>query len=152
MKTGDFESPQGMSSKILSASSSKMKVSGIGRPRKAGCERNVASVLLQQRQALRIVQDDVDVTPKPLIHPAFDVIEENQITALETLGILQTGSSAQLIMSLSDLSALKASSSIFLKSSMLSDDMQLESLLTTEVCESLQEEEDAAPAPFFLPR
>lgn len=148
MKIGDIESPQRMSSRILSASSSKMK---FGRPRKVGCEHNLASVLLQQRQALRIIQDNIDVTPKPLIHPAFNVIEENQITALETPGIFQTGSSAQL-MSLSDLSGLKASSSVLLKSSMLSDDMQLESLFTTEVCEFLQEEEDAAPAPFFLPR
>lgn len=151
MKTSDFESPQ-RSSRILSGSSSKMKLGGVGRPCKVGCERNLASVLLQQRQAFRIIQDGVDVTPKPLVHSAFNVIEENEITALETLGIFQTGSSAQLI-SPSDLSVLKASSSILLKSSMPSDDMQLESLLTTQVCEFLpEEEEDAAPAPFFLPR
>ncbi|XP_011140510.1 WD repeat-containing protein 78 [Harpegnathos saltator] len=152
MKTSSFESPQRMSSKVLSASSSKMKLGGIGRFRKAGCERNLASVLLQQRQVLRVIQNDVDVTPKPLVHPAFNIIEENQTTALETLGIFQTTSSAQLMMSPSDLSGLKASSSIFLKSSMPSEDMQLESLLTTQVCEFLQEEEDVAPAPFFLPR
>lgn len=152
MKSGDFESPQRTSSRILSASSSKRKLSGIGRPRKAGCERNLASVLLQQRQAVRIIRDNVDVTPKPLVHPAFNIIEENQMTALETLGIFPTGSSVQLMISPSDLSGLKASSSFLLKSSMPSDDMQLESLLTTQACESVQEEEDAAPAPFFLPR
>jgi len=78
------------------------------------------------------------------------------MTALETIGLLQTGSGSQLMTSPSRVSALGTSSSILLKSfSMLpSDDLQMESLLSTQVCEFLpmEEDEDAAPAPFFLPR
>lgn len=151
MKTSDFVSSQRTSSRIPSVNSSLIKLSGIGR-RKVGCERNLASALLQQRQALRIIHEDVDVTPKPLVHPAFSVIEENQMTALETIGLFQTGSSAQLMASPSAISSLRASSSVLLKSSIPSDEMQMESLLSTQVCESLEEDVDAAPSPFFLPQ
>lgn len=153
MKTGDIESSQRTSSRIPSVTSSKIKLSAFGRVRKAGCERNVASVLLQQRQTLRVVHENVDVTPKPLVHAAFSIIDENQATALETIGLFQTGSSSQLIASPSRVSGLRTSSSILLKS--LSDDLQMESLLSTQVCEILpteEEDEDVAPAPFFLPR
>lgn len=120
-----------------------------------GCERNVASALLQQRQALRIVHENVDVTPKPLVHAAFSTIDENQMTALETVGLIQTGSGSQLLASPSRISGLRTSSSILLKSfSIPSDDLQMESLLSTQVCGFLptEEDEDVAPAPFFLPR
>ncbi|KAL6420767.1 hypothetical protein ACFW04_014011 [Cataglyphis niger] len=150
----DFESPYRTSSRILSVNSSKIKLSAFGRARKIGCERNVASVLLQQRQALRVVDENIDVTPKPLIHPTFSVIDDNQTTALESTGLFQTGSGSQLISSSSRISGLRASSSIlFRSSSMPSDDLQMESLLSTQMCEFLpvEEDEDVAPLPFFLP-
>lgn len=153
MKPNNLESPYRTSSRIPSVSSSKIKLSAFGRARKIGCERNVASVLLQQRQMLRVFRENVDVTPKPLIHTAFGVIDENQITALENTGLFQTGSGSQLMASPSRISSLRASSSIlFRSSSMPSDDLQIESLLSTQICESLPVEEDEAPLPFFLPR
>lgn len=151
MKTGDFESPQRTSSRIPSVTSSKIKLSAFGRVRKTGCERNVASALLQQRQALRVVHENVDVTPKPLVHAAFSIIDENQTTALESIGLFQTGSGSQLMTSPSRISGL--SSSVLLRSSP-SDESQMESLLSTQICRFLpmEEDEDVAPAPFFLPR
>lgn len=159
MKTG-LESPQrgfpsATSSRINSVSSSKIKLSAFGRVRKTGCERNVVSALLQQRQALRVVHEKVDVTPKPLVHASFSIIDENQMTALETIGLLQTGSDSQLTISPSKVSGLGTSrSSVLLKTlSVRSDELQMESLLSTQICELLPEEdEDAAPSPFFLPR
>lgn len=155
MKSSDLESPYRTSSRIPSVSSSKIKLSAFGRARKIGCERNVASMLLQQRQALRVVHENVDVTPKPLIHTAFSIIDENQITALENMGLFQTGSASQLIASPSRISGLRASSSILFRSfSIPVDDLQMESLLSTQICESLPIEEDkhVAPSQFFLPR
>ncbi|XP_029155755.1 WD repeat-containing protein 78-like [Nylanderia fulva] len=153
MKANDFESSYRTSSRIPSVTSSKIKLGAFGRARKIGCERNVASVLLQQRQALRVVHENIDVTPKPLIHTAFSVIDENQTTALENTGLFQMGSGSQLMASPSRISSLRASSSIlFRSSSMPSDDLQMESLLSTQISESLpvQEDEDVAPSPFFL--
>ncbi|KYQ50889.1 WD repeat-containing protein 78 [Trachymyrmex zeteki] len=149
MKTGDFESPQRTSSRIPSVASSKIKLGAFGRVRKTGCDRNVASTLLQQRQAFRVIHENVDVTPKPLVHPTFSTIDENQTTALETIGLFQTGSGSQLQITSSRASGIRTSSSILLKS----DDLQMESLLSTQVCEFLptEEDEDAAPSPFFLP-
>lgn len=154
MKPSDLESPY-RTSRIPSISSSKMKLGAFGRARKIGCERNVASMLLQQRQALRVVYENVDVTPKPLFHTAFGVIDENQITALENTGLFQMESASQLMASPSRISGLGASSSILFRSfSMSSDDLQMESLLSTQIYESLpvDEDEDVAPSPFFLPR
>lgn len=158
MKTGaggDLESPQRISSRIPSVTSSNIKLSALGRVRRTGCERNVASALLQQRQGLRVIHEKVDVTPKPLVHAAFSTIDENQMTALETIGLLQTGSESQLMASPSRVSGLRTSSSVLLKSfSIRSDDLQMESLLSTQICGFLptEEDEDAAPSPFFLPR
>ncbi|XP_011694764.1 PREDICTED: WD repeat-containing protein 78-like isoform X1 [Wasmannia auropunctata] len=154
MKTGDFESPQRTSSRIPSVTSSRIKLGAFGRVRKTGCERNVASALLQQRQAFRVIHENVDVTPKPLVHAAFSTIDENQTTALETIGLFQTGSASQLMTSPSRVSGLRTSSSILLKSfSITSDDLQMESLLSTQICEFVptEEVEEAAPSPFFLP-
>lgn len=154
MKTNHFESSQ-KTSKIPSTSSSRIKLNVIGRARKIGCERNVASVLFLQRQTLRIFCKDIDVTPKPLVHTAFCIIDENQVTALETIGLFQTESDSQLMASSSRISGLKTSSSLFLKSSLIAtSDLQLESLLSTQICSSLPIEkiEDTAPLPFFLPR
>ncbi|XP_018366889.1 PREDICTED: WD repeat-containing protein 78 [Trachymyrmex cornetzi] len=154
MKTGDFESSQWTFSRIPSVTSSKIKLGAFGRVRKTGCDRNVASTLLQQRQAFRIIHENMDVTPKPLVHAAFSTIDENQTTALETIGLFQTGSGSQLQMTSSRASGLRTSSSVLLKSFMMpSDDLQMESLLSTQVCEFLptEEDEDAAPSPFFLP-
>jgi hypothetical protein len=151
MKTSNFESPQRTPSRIPSVASSKIKLSAFGRTRKTGCERNVASALLQQRQALRIVHGNVDVTPKPLVHPSFSIIDENQTTALESIGLFQVGSGSQLMISPSRISG--PSSSLLLKSSMPSDELQMESLLSTQICGPLlEEDEDVAPSPFFLPR
>jgi len=153
MKTGDFESSQRTSSRMLpSVTSSKIKLGAFGRVRKTGCDRNVASILLQQRQAFRIIHENMDVTPKPLVHAAFSTIDENQMTALETIGLFQTGSGSQLQIVSSRASGLVTNSSLLLKS--LSDDLQMESLLSTQVCEFLptEKDEDVAPLPFFLPR
>ncbi|XP_012061354.1 PREDICTED: WD repeat-containing protein 78-like [Atta cephalotes] len=152
MKTGDFESSQRTSSRMLpSVTSSKIKLGAFGRVRKTGCDRNVASILLQQRQAFRIIHENMDVTPKPLVHAAFSTIDENQTTALETIGLFQTGSGSQLQIASSKASGLVTNSSLLLKS--LSDDLQMESLLSTQVCEFLptEKDEDVAPLPFFLP-
>ncbi|XP_011061701.1 PREDICTED: WD repeat-containing protein 78-like [Acromyrmex echinatior] len=152
MKTGDFESPRRIS-RISSITSSKL--GNFGRVRKTGCDRNFVSTLLQQRQAFRIIHENIDVTPKPLVHAAFSTIDENQMTALETIGLFQTGSGSQLQITSSRLSGLRASSSVLAKSFVtLSDDLQMESLLSTqvcEVCEPTEEVEDTAPLPFFLP-
>ncbi|XP_020284729.1 WD repeat-containing protein 78 isoform X2 [Pseudomyrmex gracilis] len=153
MRIGDFESPQRASSAIPSAASSTIKLNTLGRGRKIGYERNVASALLQQRQALRVIRDNVDVTPKPLVHTAFSTIDEGQLTAFETIE-LQTGSVSQLMASSSRISgSLKTSSSAFLKSSsMPTDDFQLESLLSTQLCKlSEEDDEDEEPPAFFLP-
>lgn len=153
MKSSYFESPQKIS-KISSTNSSRIKLNTIERVRKIGCERNVASVLLLQRQMLRIFYEDIDVTPKPLVHPAFCVIDENQMTALETIGLFQTGSGSQLMVSSSRISGLVTSSSLLKSSLIASNDLQMESMLSTQICLSLPVEkiEDTAPLPFFLPR
>ncbi|KYN42623.1 WD repeat-containing protein 78 [Trachymyrmex septentrionalis] len=146
MKTSDFESPQRTSSRLPSITSSKIKLGAFGRVRKTGCARNVASTLLQQRQAFRIIHENVDVTPKPLVHAAFSTIDDNQITALETIE-----SDSQQIIS-SKASSPRASSSIFQSFIIPSDHLQIESLLSTQVFEFPTEEvEDVAPLPFFLP-
>lgn len=162
MKTDETEYLQvpsrGQSSKFESPASSRFKISLTGKTRKiAG--KNLTSVLLQQRQALRVIDNDVDVTPKLLTHPTYSSIDEKQITAFETIGLSQTGSIGQLsIMSAS--SGIKRSSSTIVRTSslpsgsMVADDVQFESLLSTQTEEYVleDEDEDKAPSQFYLPR
>lgn len=157
MRSEFSESSQRLPSRIPSITSSKdlvhfVKLNALGRVRKIGCERNVASVLLQQRQALRVICDKVDMTPKPLVHAAFSTIDENQMTALESIGLFQTASESLLTASPTRSSELKATSSGLLKSlSMLSvESPQMESLLSTQIL--MEMDEDIAPSAFFLSR
>jgi hypothetical protein len=81
------------------------------------------------------------------------MIDENQITALETIGSFQTVSNSQIIASTSRISDVRSTSTIFKISPMASENL-MESLLATQVHEVLEpvEEEDIAPLPFFLSR
>jgi len=81
------------------------------------------------------------------------MIDENQITALETIGSFQTISSSQIVASTSRISDFKSTSSIFKISPIASEDL-MESLLAIQMHEVLEpeEEEDIAPLPFYLSR
>ncbi|XP_031844581.2 dynein axonemal intermediate chain 4 [Nomia melanderi] len=158
MKTDDLGSPKmAPSGKFDSPISSRLKVSLLGRNRRiAG--KNVASVLLQQRQNLRIIDEDMDVTPKLLTHPKFNPIDERQVTALETIGLIRVGSTGQLSSSSLISSSLKRSSSMLVRSSSLPastaavDTIQFESFWSTQLTDSSTYEiEDKAPSQFYLP-
>ncbi|XP_017788222.1 PREDICTED: WD repeat-containing protein 78 [Habropoda laboriosa] len=160
MKAEDIGSPQRklsttQLSKIESPISSRIKLSGIGKTRKiAG--KNATSVLLQQRQTFRVMDDNVDVTPKLLTHPTYSSIDEKHVTAFETIGLSSTGSVGQL-SSISGWSSIKRSSSMVIRTSSLpagsivADDTQFESLLSTQTDESLNGEVEKAPSQFYLP-
>ncbi|KAF3430589.1 hypothetical protein E2986_00112 [Frieseomelitta varia] len=155
MKADATESPQrSQSSRFESPVSSRFKLS-LTRTRKfAG--KNIASAVLQQRQALRVIENDVDVTPKLLTHPTYSSIDEKQITAFETMGLSQISSVGTLSL-ISSLNFAKRSSSVIVRtSSILSDSMTddtlFESLLSTQTDEFVFEDEDTAPPQFYLPR
>ncbi|XP_012136931.2 dynein axonemal intermediate chain 4 [Megachile rotundata] len=161
MKTDEADSSQripsrGQSTKFESPASSRFKLSGAGRRKIAG--KNLTSALLRNRQAFRIIENDTDVTPKLLTHPTFSSIDERQMTAFEAIGLSQTSSvsGSQLLSSPSIMSDFKSSMSIARTSSiapsvMLEDDVQFESLLSTQTVESGDQDEDTAPSQFNLP-
>ncbi|CAL7947636.1 unnamed protein product [Xylocopa violacea] len=153
MKTDEIEPLRGQSSKFESPASSTFKLNFERKTRKiAG--KNLASAILQQRQTLRIISDDVDVTPKLLTHPTYSSIDEKQITAFETIGISQTGSVGQLSVT-SGFSSIKRSSSVVVRTSSLpvtSDDALFESLLSTQEDSIIGLfDDDKAPSQFYLP-
>ncbi|CAD1477903.1 unnamed protein product [Heterotrigona itama] len=156
MKADGTESPQKIqSSRFESPVSSRFKLSS-GRTRKF-VGKNVTSAVLQQRQALRVIEDDVDVTPKLLTHPTYSSIDEKQITAFETMGLSQISSVGTLSL-ISGLSFVKRSSSMVVRTSsvpsgsIVTDDILFESLLSTQTDEFVFEDEDTAPPQFYLPR
>ncbi|XP_043253971.1 dynein axonemal intermediate chain 4 [Colletes gigas] len=144
------------SNKFESPSSSKLKLSSIGRSRKTA-GKNVTSILLQQRQEIRVTDNDVDVTPKLLTHPMFSSIDEHQVTAFEAIGLSQTGSVGQLMSSMSALGSLKRSSSMVIRTSsmplsvIIADDSQFESFWATQVEDLPDDDVDKAPPQFYLP-
>lgn len=155
MKADELESlhlpSRGHSSRFESPVSSKFKLSSTGKTRKiAG--KNLTSVILQNRQSYRIIEDDVDVTPKLLTHPIYSSIDEKQITAFEAIGLSQTASIGQL----SIISGIKSTSTIIRTSSLpsgtvVADDILFESLLSTQIDEYINEKEEAPPQ-FYLSR
>ncbi|XP_054008148.1 dynein axonemal intermediate chain 4-like [Hylaeus anthracinus] len=157
MKTEEVGSPQLTSpNKFESPGSSKLKLSSFGRARKP-IGRNVTSILLQQRQMIRVIDNDVDVTPKLLTHPTLSSIDERQMTAFETIGLSQSGSVGQLMSSFSTLSNLKRSSSMVVRtssvptSSIIADDSQFESFWATQTEDLPVDDVDKAPSQFYLP-
>ncbi|KAK2576749.1 hypothetical protein KPH14_005397 [Odynerus spinipes] len=152
MKASETDNSQRQTSRPQSATSSRFRMQMGSRGRKVG--KNVVSALLQQRMALRVYEDDIDVTPKSLAHPMFSVIDDRQMTAFEQIGLSRAESSAQLALLSSSLySGLRSSSSIVSRSSSyLADEMQVESLLSTQMSDLLLHEDDKAPPQFFLPR
>ncbi|XP_076627743.1 dynein axonemal intermediate chain 4 [Colletes latitarsis] len=145
------------SNKFESPSSSKLKLSSIGRSRKTA-GKNVTSILLQQRQEIRVTDNDIDVTPKLLTHPTFSSIDEHQMTAFEAIGLSQTGSIGQIMSSMSALGSLKRSSSMVIRTSsmplsmIIADDSQFESFWATQAEDLPDEDVDKAPPQFYLPR
>ncbi|XP_076233372.1 dynein axonemal intermediate chain 4 [Calliopsis andreniformis] len=161
MKAPEADSPQRMLSKVYSGkfdspSSSRFKLSGIEKSRKAA-GKNITSMLLQQRQGIHVIEDNVDVTPKLLTHPAFSSIDMRQMTALEAIELSQTGSGSQLLPTGSAMSSVKTSSSLLIRTSSLpsgsiaADDAQFQSLLSTQSEEVPIEDTDRAPSAFYLP-
>ncbi|KZC11883.1 PREDICTED: WD repeat-containing protein 78-like [Dufourea novaeangliae] len=156
-KSEELVSPQMVSSgKFESPASSKLKMSMMGKQRRT-IGKNVASILLQQRQGIRVIIENVDVTPRLLTHPTYSSIDERQITALETIGLTRVGSAGQLSSS-SAISSLKKSSSAIVRtasfpaSMMTVDDAQYESFWSTQMYESqIYDTEDPAPTQFYLP-
>ncbi|XP_015596572.1 WD repeat-containing protein 78 [Cephus cinctus] len=157
MRPSDSES-QKFSSRAQSITSSKMKINTSGRIRRAA-PKNITSIL-QQRQDLRVIEDGVDMTPKPLVHFFYPSIEEKQVTAFDTFGFREAPSSSQLVISASAHGGLKASSSLVIKTSsvqtavLVPEDIVFDSLTSTQIQESpLQSiDEDRAPSQFCLPR
>ncbi|XP_076653573.1 dynein axonemal intermediate chain 4 [Halictus rubicundus] len=157
MKSEDLGSPQFTSSgKLESPISSKLKMSIFGKQRRT-IGKNVASVILQQRQSIRIINENADVTPKFLTHPDYSPIDERNITAFEIMGLTRTGSAYQLSSS-SALNSLKKSSSMLFRTSslpagsMIIDTAQFESFWSTQLTEPrTYEDEDEAPPQFYLP-
>ena len=155
MQADGTESPQRTQScKFESPASSRFKL-GSARTRKFAAK-NIASAVLQQRQALRVIENDVDVTPKLLTHPTYSSIDEKQITAFETMGLSQINSAGTLSL-VSSLSFVKRSSSVIVRTSSVlpdsvTDDTLFESLLSTQTDEFVFEDEDTAPPQFYLSR
>ena len=146
IQSGRFENPSRVSSRFKLSSGKTRKLAG----------KNVASAVLQQRQALRVIEDDVDVTPKLLTHSTYSSIDEKQITAFETMGLSQISSVGTLSL-ISGLSFVKSPSIIVRTSSIpsgstVTDDILFESLLSTQIDEFVFEDEDTAPPQFYLPR
>ncbi|KAI4486645.1 hypothetical protein M0804_006015 [Polistes exclamans] len=152
MKASDTDNSQRQSSRPQSITSSKFRLQVGSKGRKYG--KNIASALLQQRMAFRVYEDDVDVTPKPLTHPMFNLIDDRQMTAFEQIGLPQVENNAQLAFLSSSLHVgVKSSSSIVSRSSLyITDDMQVESLLSTQFVGILDDTRDKAPPQFYLPR
>ncbi|CAK9812454.1 Dynein axonemal intermediate chain 4 [Anthophora quadrimaculata] len=159
MKAEEMGSPQRLSttqlSKLESPSSSRLKLSGIGRTRRT-VGKNTTSALLQQRQTVRVIHDNVDVTPKLLTHPTYSSIDEKQVTAFETIGLSSSGSVGQLSF-ISGMSSVKRSSSMVVRTSSLPTgslvavDAQFESLLSTQTIETIEDDVERAPSQFYLP-
>lgn len=162
MKAHETESPKTVLSKVYSGKfespvSSKVKLSGIEKSRKIA-NKILTSNLLQQRQGIRIIQNGVDLTPKLLTHPTFSSLEERQVTAFEVLELFHTSSTSQLLNSASTMSGAYTSSTILSRTSSLpsgsvvADDCQFQSMLSTQSEEIQFEDIDKVPSPFYLPR
>lgn len=160
MKQDGAESPQYTpsrvnSNKFESPSSSRLKLTQ-GRLRKHP-KKNLSSAILQQRQTLRVIDNDVDVTPKLLVHPIYSSIDEKQITAFEAIGLSQTGSFGQL-SNTSGWNTIKKSSSVIVRTSSVAgssiegDEVAFESLLSTQTDEYFLYSKERAPSQFYLPR
>ncbi|XP_012251317.1 dynein axonemal intermediate chain 4 [Athalia rosae] len=116
--------------------------------------------ILNQRQNYRVIEDDVDLTPKNLIHAAYHPIEENQLTAFDTIVLGQGTSNTQLFSwsSGSQHGNLKTNSSLMFKSSsiqmqqtQLMDEFTIdESIASYTLSSNL--DEDRAPSQFHLSR
>ncbi|XP_076382530.1 dynein axonemal intermediate chain 4 [Megalopta genalis] len=157
MKSEDLGlSPLTSSGKLESPLSSRLKMSMYGRQRKT-TGKNVASPLLMQRQSIRIIDENSDVTPKILSHPKYSAIDERNITALEMIGLIRVGSTGHLSSS-STIDNLKKSSSMLVRtsslpaSSMIMEAMQFESFWSTQLTDSRSiDTVDKAPSQFYLP-
>lgn len=122
-------------------------------------QKNVTSVL-GQRLNFRVFEDDVDLTPKNLTHNVYHRIEENQLTAFDTMGLGQGSSNTQLFSrsSESQYGNLRVNSSLMFKSSSIQmqqtqimDDFAMGESLTSYTLSSNMDE-DRAPSQFHLPR
>ncbi|XP_046418280.1 dynein axonemal intermediate chain 4-like [Neodiprion fabricii] len=116
--------------------------------------------ILNRRRNFRVIHDDVDLTPKNLTHAVYHEIEENHLTAFDTIGLGQGSSNTQLFSqsSGSQYGNLKATSSLMIKSSsihmqqtQLMDDFTIDGSLMSGTLLSITDE-DRAPSQFYLPR
>ncbi|KAL2718966.1 WD repeat-containing protein 78-like isoform X1 [Vespula squamosa] len=150
MKASDTDNSQRYSSRPQSVNSSKIKLQLAPKGRKYA--KVIASPLLQQRMALRIYENGIDVTPKSLIHPTFDQIDDRHMTAFEQIALFQSESNSQSTFLSSSHTGFKSSSSLVSRSTHITDDMQIESFLSTEVTHIgvVDDEEEKAPAQFYI--
>lgn len=121
-------------------------------------QKNVTSIL-SQRQSFRVIEDDVDVTPKNLTHAVYHAIEEHQLTAFDIIGLGQGSSTIQLSSWSSgsqnwnlktNSSLMTKSSSIHMQQTQLMDDFVVGDSLTSCTLSSTVDE-DRAPSQFYLP-
>ncbi|XP_043677007.1 dynein axonemal intermediate chain 4-like [Vespula pensylvanica] len=150
MKASDTDNSQRHSSRPHSVSSSKLKLQIASKSRKYA--KVIASPLLQQRMALRIYENGIDVTPKSLIHPTFNQIDDRHMTALEQIALLQSESTSQSTFLSSSHTGIKSSSSLISRTTHITDDMQIESFLSTEVATTgiMDDVEEKAPPQFYV--
>ncbi|XP_015121940.1 WD repeat-containing protein 78 [Diachasma alloeum] len=124
------------------------------RPSKPKPQKPPISVV-QQRKHLKVFENGLDVTPKLLTHRFYPTIEENRLTAYDTIDMLKTGSESMMSLSSavlrSSISGLASKSSPMHTTVIPPLDETMESLIATQEIASLADE-SRAPSPFCLPK
>lgn len=120
--------------------------------------RGITSIV-QQRRNMRVVEDGLDFTPKPLHHAFYPAIEEKQLTAFDAINMSRSESTTQLAIMSSGYGVHRSSSLSLIKSSSIHTNV-IPSEEMTENLVSAQSrtvslegvDDDRAPSPFCLPR
>ncbi|XP_035742871.1 WD repeat-containing protein 78-like [Vespa mandarinia] len=146
MKASDTDNSQ--RSMPQSITSSKLRLQVASKSRKY--VKVIASPLLQERMALRIYEEGIDVTPKFLTHPTFNQIDDRHMTAFEQIAISQSEGNGPSSFLSSSHSGFKSSSSLISRSTYVTNDTQIESLLSTEVMGVMEDVKEKAPVQFYI--
>ena len=148
--------------RVHSASSSRLRISGTSRIRRGsgGMPRGIHSII-QQRRNIRIIENGVDVTPKPLTHSSYPPIDDKQLTVFDVFGTSRSGSTTELVAASassygiprSSSTSLIRSLSIHTNAHLPLDEMMESQGFVQGGSESLRGDDiERAPSQFCLPR
>ncbi|XP_066596829.1 dynein axonemal intermediate chain 4-like isoform X1 [Prorops nasuta] len=133
-----------------------------GHSRKAVPLRNITSEILRKRQSLRVIENDMDVTPKPLNHDIFESIMDSELTALENIGLIQlsnnslhgnnqpplTHTVSHPVFKMSSISLSRSSSIVIGIQS--GEDLPTESFFSTQIDDIPINDDEKPPSEFYF--